>query len=82
MNQPQNVVPKYAHPPGLTRVAYSGDGKYLLSVGTNRLIRKFTVDSPSDEPVSTEHHESDMTGIAASVSTTCIRSLIPVVRDY
>ncbi|KAK7204795.1 WD40-repeat-containing domain protein [Myxozyma melibiosi] len=66
MAQPQHVVPKYAHTPGLTRVAYSADGRYLISVGANRLIRKFLVDSPDDEPINTEYHEKDITGIATS----------------
>ncbi|KAK9235116.1 WD40-repeat-containing domain protein [Lipomyces kononenkoae] len=61
----QIVVPKYAHTPGLTRLAYSVDGTALLTVGSNRLIRKFTVDS-EDEPYSIEHHENDILGVATS----------------
>ncbi|KAK9323645.1 WD40-repeat-containing domain protein [Lipomyces orientalis] len=65
MTTQQVVVPKYAHTPGLTRLAYSVDGRSLLTVGSNRLIRKFTVDS-EDEPYSIEHHENDILGVATS----------------
>ncbi|KAK9352232.1 WD40-repeat-containing domain protein [Lipomyces doorenjongii] len=65
MTTQQVVVPKYPHTPGLTRLAYSVDGTVLLTVGSNRLIRKFTVDS-EDEPYSIEHHENDILGVATS----------------
>ncbi|KAK9447754.1 WD40-repeat-containing domain protein [Limtongia smithiae] len=66
MSAQQAVVPKYAHTPGLTRLTYSRpNGKYLLTVGTNRLIRKFTYGS-EDEPVSIESHDNDIVGIASA----------------
>ncbi|KAK9465491.1 WD40-repeat-containing domain protein [Lipomyces arxii] len=67
MTTQQAVVPKYAHTPGLTRLEYSTDGKFLFTIGSNRLIRKFTVDS-QDEPVSIEYHENDILAISTSKS--------------
>ncbi|PWW74830.1 WD40 repeat-like protein [Tuber magnatum] len=46
----QRIVPRYAHTAGRTSLAYSWDGKYLITVGSNEVIRKFTVAS-EDEPV-------------------------------
>ncbi|CCJ31239.1 unnamed protein product [Pneumocystis jirovecii] len=61
----QRLVPRYAHTSGLTRVAYSLDGVFLMTVGSNQVIRKFTVDS-DDEPVTIEHHQDSITGISIS----------------
>ncbi|KAK9461375.1 WD40-repeat-containing domain protein [Lipomyces oligophaga] len=60
-----SVVPKYVHTAGLTRVAYSADGKFLLTVGTNRLVRKFLAGDEA-EPESLEIHDSEITGLATS----------------
>ncbi|KAK9477812.1 WD40-repeat-containing domain protein [Lipomyces japonicus] len=65
MTTQRAIVPRYAHPAGLTRLAYSSDGVFLLTVGSNRLIRKFTVDS-EDEPATIEHHEDSIVGLATS----------------
>ncbi|KAG4304696.1 hypothetical protein PORY_001749 [Pneumocystis oryctolagi] len=61
----QRLVPRYAHTSGLTRVAYSLDGVFLMTVGSNQVIRKFTVNS-DDEPVTIEHHQDSITGISVS----------------
>ncbi|KAK9470444.1 WD40-repeat-containing domain protein [Dipodascopsis tothii] len=65
MTVQQEIIPKYAHTSGQTRLAYTPDGRFLLTVGTNRLVRRFTVDS-ADEPATVEHHEGDILGITAS----------------
>lgn len=59
------LLPKYAHSPGRTNLSYSPDGKYLFSVGVDRLIRKFTVGS-TDEPDTVEHHDGDIMAVATS----------------
>ncbi|OLL24004.1 Minichromosome loss protein 1 [Neolecta irregularis DAH-3] len=59
------ISPRYAHTPGQTRLAYTPDGKSLITVGSDQLIRKFTIGS-DDEPLSIEQHEDAITGIATS----------------
>lgn len=60
------LTPRYAHIPGLTRLQYSLDGKYLISVGANRLIRKFIVGS-EDEPITIEQHDDNITSVAVTL---------------
>jgi len=52
--------------PGLTYLTYTPNGKYLLTVGSNNVARKFTVGS-EDEPVTIDQSQDANTGIAASV---------------
>lgn len=40
---------KYPHEPGPTRLSYSSNGQYLLTTGTNGLLRRFAVGT-EDEP--------------------------------
>lgn len=61
------LVPRYAHTDGLTRLAYTRDGKFLLTVGSNQVIRKFQVGS-DEEPDSIDNHQDPITGIAVAVS--------------
>ncbi|KTW28096.1 hypothetical protein T552_01957 [Pneumocystis carinii B80] len=61
----QRLIPRYAHTSGLTRLVYSQDGCFLITVGSNQVIRKFTVES-DDEPLTTEHHQDAITGVAVS----------------
>ncbi|KAF8477387.1 WD40-repeat-containing domain protein [Kalaharituber pfeilii] len=56
---------RYAHPPGPTYTAYSPDGKYIITVGTNNAIRKFTVAS-EDEPETLDDCQDSNTGLAVS----------------
>lgn len=62
----ESVKARYAHPDGLTRLAYSPSGKFLFSVGTNQIIRKFFVDEPDREPDSIENHQDAITGVATT----------------
>lgn len=62
----QRLIPRYAHTSGLTRLVYSQDGYFLITVGSNQVIRKFSVES-DDEPLTIEHHQDAITGIAISV---------------
>ncbi|KAK9453102.1 WD40-repeat-containing domain protein [Dipodascopsis uninucleata] len=66
MTTQQGIIPRYAHTPGLTRLAYSATGKYLLTVGTNQIVRRFTVGKDEEEPESVEQHESAIVGLATS----------------
>lgn len=57
------LTPRYAHIHGRTQLEYSPEGKYLISVGANRLVRKFIVES-DDEPITIEQHEEPITAVA------------------
>ncbi|RPB00040.1 WD40 repeat-like protein [Choiromyces venosus 120613-1] len=61
----QRIVPRYAHTAGRTSLAYSWDGKYLITVGSNEVIRKFTVAS-EDEPVTIDDALGRNVAVAAS----------------
>ncbi|KAL7270941.1 DNA polymerase alpha accessory factor Mcl1 [Rhizina undulata] len=61
----QRLIPRYAHTAGPTSLVYSPDGKYLITVGSNNVIRKFTVAS-EDEPVTIEQNQDGNTGVVAS----------------
>jgi len=60
------IIPSYPHAQGLTKLAYSQDGKYLITAGADQLIRKFTVDEESKEPETFEQHTDPVTAIAAA----------------
>ncbi|EPY52148.1 DNA polymerase alpha accessory factor Mcl1 [Schizosaccharomyces cryophilus OY26] len=64
------LVPRYAHTDGLTRLAYTVDGTFLLTVGSNLVIRKFQVGS-DEEPESIDNHQDPITGIAVSKTHFC-----------
>ncbi|WBW70912.1 DNA polymerase alpha accessory factor Mcl1 [Schizosaccharomyces osmophilus] len=64
------LVPRYAHTDGLTRLAYTLDGTFLLTVGSNLVIRKFQVGS-DEEPESIDNHQDPITGIAVSKTHFC-----------
>lgn len=51
---------------GRTSLAYSPDGKYLMTVGSNEVIRKFTVGS-EDEPVTIDDNLGRNVAIVATV---------------
>lgn len=74
--------PKIPHtdtPPdtaGPTSLTYTPDGKYLITVGSNELIRKFTVAS-EDEPITIDHAQDCKTGVTASVPLPVPPSLPP-----
>ena len=57
---------EFIDPPGPTFNAYSPDGKYIVTVGTNNAIRKYTVDS-EDEPETIDDCQDSNTGLAVSV---------------
>jgi WD40 repeat protein len=63
---PHRIIPSYPHAQGYTKLAYSHDGKYLITAGADQLIRKFTVDEESKEPETFEQHTDPVTAIAAS----------------
>ena len=52
--------------PGPTFLTYTPNGRFLLTVGSNNVARKFTVGS-DDEPVSIEQNQDAITGVAATV---------------
>lgn len=58
------MTPSIADTPGRTLVTYSPDGRYFYTIGSNNVIRKFTVAS-DDEPQLLDTAD-DNTGIAAS----------------
>lgn len=62
---------------GPTSMTYSPDGKYLITVGNNELIRKYTVAS-EDEPVTIDSIQDGKTGVAASV----LLSPVPELQAY
>ncbi|KAG5438186.1 hypothetical protein PCANB_003037 [Pneumocystis canis] len=66
----QRLVPRYAHTSGLTKLAYSPDGMFLMTIGSNQVIRKFIVNS-DDEPITIEHHQDAITDIAKKNFATC-----------
>jgi chromosome transmission fidelity protein 4 len=57
--------PKYAHNAGITKLAYSKDGQFLFTVGSNQLIRKFQVGSV-EEPLTIEQHDGPILDVATS----------------
>jgi len=63
---PTRIIPSYPHIAGKTKLAYSPDGKFLLTAGADQLIRKFHVDEESKEPQTFEQHTEPVTAIAAS----------------
>jgi len=61
------IIPSYPHAQGWTKLAYSLDGKFLITAGADQLIRKFTVDDdPSKEPETFEDHSESVVAVAAS----------------
>ncbi|TGZ83268.1 WD40 repeat-like protein [Ascodesmis nigricans] len=54
----------FAHTPGRTLVTYSPDGRYFYTIGSNNIIRKFTVASDDDPQILDTAEEN--TGLAAS----------------
>lgn len=75
------LVPRYAHTDGLTRLAYTRDGKFLLTVGSNQVIRKFQVGS-DEEPDSIDNHQDPITGIAVAENYFCTCSEDATVCVY
>jgi chromosome transmission fidelity protein 4 len=63
---PHRIIPSYPHAQGLTKLAYSYAGKYLITAGADQLIRKFTVDEESKEPETFEQHADPVTAVAAA----------------
>lgn len=63
---PLRIIPSYPHAQGWTKLAYSNDGKYLITAGADQLIRKFTVDEESKEPETFEQHTEPIIAIATS----------------
>ena len=53
-------------PPGATFTAYSPDGRYIITAGTNNAVRKYTVAS-EDEPETIDDCQESNTGLAVSV---------------
>jgi chromosome transmission fidelity protein 4 len=60
------IIPLYPHAQGQTVLAYSDDGRYLITAGADQLIRKFTVNEESAEPETLEQHSEAVVAIAAS----------------
>ena len=59
----EKLVP---HRPGPTRAVYSKDGQYLISAGSDGVVRRFKVDS-GDEPLTLDPlHDDNITGVAVS----------------
>ncbi|KAH8147278.1 uncharacterized protein LAJ45_08756 [Morchella importuna] len=65
MTTQPRVIPRYAHTAGPTSMTYSPDGKYLITVGNNEVIRKYTVAS-DDEPATIEQSQDGKTAVVAS----------------
>ncbi len=63
---PPRIIPSYPHSQGLTKLAYSHDGRFLITAGADQLIRKFTVDEESKEPETFEQHTEPVVAVAAS----------------
>jgi chromosome transmission fidelity protein 4 len=63
---PHRIIPSYPHAQGSTKLAYSHDGKFLITAGADQLIRKFAVDEESKEPETFEQHTEPVTAVAAS----------------
>ena len=66
MTTPARIIPSYPHSAGSTKLAYSHDGRFLITVGADQLIRKFTVNEDSKEPETFEQHAEPVTSVAAS----------------
>lgn len=60
------IIPSYPHAQGRTVLAYSIDGRYLITAGADQLIRKFAVDEESKEPETYEQHSEPVVAVAAS----------------
>ena len=60
------IIPSYPHSAGCTKLAYSLDGRFLITAGADQLIRKFTVNQDSTEPETFEQHAEPVTSVAAS----------------
>src|ERR1700738_2407296 len=60
------IIPLYPHAQGSTKLAYSHDGRSLITAGAAQLIRKSAVDEESKEPDTYEQHTEPVTAIAAS----------------
>ena len=60
------IIPSYPHAQGRTRLAYSHDGRFLVTAGEDQLIRKFAVDEESKEPDTFEVHTEPVVAVAAS----------------
>ena len=63
---PPRIIPSYPHSQGRTKLAYSHDGRFLITAGAAKLIRKFTVDEESKEPETFEQHTEPVVAVAAS----------------
>ncbi|KAK6528701.1 hypothetical protein TWF694_003943 [Orbilia ellipsospora] len=72
---------KYAHSEGPTFVAYTPDGRYLLTAGLNNLLRKFTHGS-SDEPDNIDQTHGSNTGISATNENFYISCEDGIVESY
>jgi chromosome transmission fidelity protein 4 len=66
MSHPPRIIPSYPHAQGWTKLAYSHDGRSLITAGADQLIRKFAVDEESKEPDTYEQHSEPVTAVAAS----------------
>lgn len=66
VSAPSRIIPSYPHAQGWTKLAYSHDGKFLITAGADQLIRKFAVDEESKEPETFEEHTEPIVAIAAS----------------
>ena len=69
MTTPARIIPSYPHSAGCTTLAYSQDGRFLITAGADQLIRKFTVNEDSNEPETFEQHAEPVTAVAASRNT-------------
>jgi chromosome transmission fidelity protein 4 len=77
-----SLHPKYPHTPGITRLAYSRNGEFLFTVGSNALIRKFTVGSVN-EPETLEFHDKNIYGVSCGSKyfVTCSQDGTAVATD-
>ena len=63
----QKVRGRPAHPAGQTVLAYTPDGRKLVTAGTNNVVRVYTTGSDG-EPVNLDDCQENNTAIAATVS--------------
>lgn len=66
---------------GKTSLAYSPDGKYLLTVGENNYVRRYEVGS-TDEPSNIDNIQRNNTGIAVSKNIIAICAEDGTVSSY
>ena len=59
-------VARFAHTSGVARCCYTADGRHLLSVGANMLMRKYSTTATDEEPVTFDRHIEGITCLALS----------------